>query len=125
MDVIIKESGIDAKGAFANKNFAKGEVVLKWNLSNQISKEKFERLTEDEKRYVTFVDGKYTIMQEPERYVNHSCDSNTHVGNFADIASRDILKGEEVTSDYSGSEAPGFTMKCNCGSKNCKGKISV
>ncbi len=57
-------------------------------------------------------------MQSPERFVNHSCDANTSVKNKCDIASRDIKKGEEITSDYSNQGVELF--KCCCGSKNCK-----
>ena len=39
------------------------------------------------------------------------------------VAKRDIKKGEEVGEDYAEDETPGFRMKCNCGSKNCRGLI--
>ena len=40
------------------------------------------------------------LLGEPERYVNHSCANNTGVEEFTDVAVRDILPGEEITSDY-------------------------
>jgi len=61
-------------------------------------------------------------MQVPEKYVNHSCNANTRVGNQCDIAIRDIKKGEEITSDY-GKEGSFISFKCECGSKNCRGRI--
>ncbi len=63
-------------------------------------------------------------MQSPERYVNHSCVANTQVKDFCDVAVRDISKGEEITSDYSEGLLSGFSMRCNCGSKNCRKIIS-
>ena len=59
-------------------------------------------------------------MQEPERYVNHSCDANTTAKNPCDIAIRDIKKGEDVTGNYSEELIPNTKMKCNCKSKNCR-----
>ena len=61
-------------------------------------------------------------MQSPERFVNHSCESNTTVKNRSDIAIKNIKKGEEITSNYSSHGIESF--KCKCGSKGCKGIIS-
>jgi SET domain-containing protein len=121
--VIVKKSKIHSKGVFAERNFKKGEIVLKWNVSHRLTKEEVDRLQEEEKVYVSYVNGKYTLMQSPDRFVNHSCDANTYTDNFCDVAKKDIKKGEEITSDYSEDEIPGFEMKCNCGSKNCRGII--
>ncbi|MBU1201734.1 MAG: SET domain-containing protein [Nanoarchaeota archaeon] len=122
-DVIVKKSKIEGSGVFANKDFKKGEVVLKWDTSKQLSTKEVEKVPEDEKKYVSFVNNKYTLMRPPERYVNHSCNANTNVGDFCDVAKRDIKKGEEITGDYSQDTTPDFEMKCTCGSKNCKGII--
>ena len=62
---------------------------------------------------------------------NHSCDPNAGLnGQIFLVAMRDIKKGEEVTFDYSmavsksvGSNTV-FEMDCNCGSKNCRKKIT-
>ena len=121
--VIVKKSKIHSKGVFAERNFKKGEIVLKWNVSHRLTKEEVDRLQEEENVYVSYVNGKYTLMQSPDRFVNHSCDANTYTDNFCDVAKKDIKKGEEITSDYSEDEIPGFEMKCNCGSKNCRGII--
>lgn len=59
-------------------------------------------------------------MQEPEKYTNHSCDSNTKAKNFCDVAIKDIKKGEEITVDYTEALTPGTKMECNCKSKSCK-----
>lgn len=125
-DIIIKDSKIQGKGVFANRDFKKGEVVIKYNLK-PLTKEEFENLSEKEKHYTDFHDGKYWLFQIPERYVNHSCNPNTNqILNKdikCDVAIKDIKKGEEITSDYSKEDIPGLNMKCNCRSKNCKGII--
>jgi len=58
------------------------------------------------------------MMQSPAKYVNSSCEFNTTVKNFCDVAIKDIKKGDEITSDYFASEY--LKEKCNCGSGKCK-----
>jgi SET domain-containing protein len=125
VNVIVKESKIHEKGVFASRNFKKGEVVLKWDISHELTKKEVDSMPEEEKRYVTFFDGKYVLMQPPERYVNHSCEANTHAENFCDVAKRDIMEGEEITADYAEEGVPDMNMKCKCGSKNCRGIIKT
>lgn len=119
-DIIIKESKIHGKGVFAGRDFKKGEIVMRWDISNVLTPEQVERLPKSEKDYVAFIDGKYIVMQAPAKYTNHLCDDNIYVKNFCYVAKRDIKKGEEIGEDYSTDETPGFVMKCNCGSKNCR-----
>lgn len=119
-DVIAKKSKIEGKGVFALHDFKKGDVVIKWDISHQLTPEEVKKLPEKEKRYVSCLNGKYILMQSPSKYVNHSCDANTYAYNFCDMAKRNIKKGEEITGDYSEAEIPDFEMKCNCGSKNCR-----
>ncbi len=119
-DVAVKKSRIHGMGVFAARNFRKGEVVLRWDTSKELAKGQANNLTGNEKQYVTYLNGKYILMQPPERYVNHSCDSNTHAENFCDIAKRDIRKGEEITADYSEESVPNLNMRCNCGSRKCR-----
>jgi len=119
-NIIVKKSKIEGKGVFAARDFKKGEIVIKWDISHTLSKSEVEKLSKEEKKYVSFLDGKYILMQPPATYVNHSCDANTYSKNFCDVAKRDIKKGEEITGDYSENETPGFSMKCHCGSKKCR-----
>ncbi len=123
LNVIIKKSKIHGKGVFANRDFRKGETVIKWDLSAILTKEEVDKLPKKEKRYASILkDDKYILHQTPARYVNHSCDPNTYTKNTKDVASRDISKGEEITTDYS-FEVPGLYMKCNCGTKKCRGIV--
>ena len=120
-DVIVKESKIHEKGVFANKNFKKGEVVLKWDMSVILTKEELKNLSEKEKHYLYPFYDKFLLQQSPARYVNHSCDPNTKVANgSSDVAIKDIKKGEEITGNYFDEILPEETMECNCGSKDCK-----
>lgn len=124
-DIIVKSSKIHGKGVFAARYFKKGEIVIKWDTSHTLTTGEVKKLKASEKKYVAYLNGKYILMQPPARYVNHSCNANTHAHNFCDIANRDIKKSEEITSDYSKTETPSFEMRCNCGSKNCKSIIKT
>ena len=123
--VIVKDSEIHGKGVFAARKIKKGEVVLRWDTSHEVTPEQVKGMTKNEKRYVTYMDGKHILMQEPERYVNHSCDANTTAKNHCDIAKRDIEKDEEITADYSEECEPDLRMKCNCGSRKCRGLVTA
>jgi SET domain-containing protein len=120
MDVLIKNSDIEGKGAFANKDFKKGELILKWNPLKLDKKE----IDNYPKKYIIVIGGKYFLMQPPERYVNHSCEPNSEadMDNLCDKAIRDIKKGEEITVNY-GDDEFSKNIKCNCGNKNCKKDI--
>jgi uncharacterized protein len=122
--VIVKESGINGKGVFATKNFKKGEVVIDWSESPVLTKAEAKKVPQKEHKYLYYVDdNKQILVTTPARYVNHSCDPNTFIKGFYGLAKKDIMKGEEITEDYTKENNPEFSLKCNCGSKNCKGII--
>lgn len=118
-NIIVKKSCIEGKGVFAARDFKQGDVVLKWN-PRILSLEQAKKVPAKKKRYLDYLKGKYILMQTPEKYVNHSCDANTYVKDWYDIAKRNIKKGEEITSDYAKSVGTDLNMKCNCGSKACR-----
>ena len=118
--LIVKESKIEERGVFAGRDFKRGELVVKWDVSHQLTPEEIKKLSEPEKRYVIYFKGKHILMQPPAKYVNHSCDANTYADNFCDIAKKDIKKGEEITANYSETMDINEFMKCNCGRKNCR-----
>lgn len=116
--VKVKDSLISGKGLFATQTIRKGEAVLQWH-PKVLTKEQAAKLPKDEQEHYLYPDvDKMLWMQPPERYVNHSCESNTHVVGQSDVASRDILPGEEITSDYMDVETESF--KCTCGSSRCR-----
>ena len=120
-DVTIKKSKINGRGVFANRDFKKGETVLKWDTSVILSKEEVGKLSSKEKNYISPFKGKFLLQQPPACYVNHSCDPNTKViDDCLDKAIKNIKKGDEITTNYSAFFLPKETMECNCHSKNCK-----
>ena len=120
MSVIIKKSRIQGKGVFANANFKKGDIVMKWDASMMLTKKEAKLIPKRYRKYLVCHKGKFIMSQAPEKYLNHSCDPNTKEGNLCDIAIRNIKKGEELTTDYSTNALPQLKMKCNCKSKKCK-----
>jgi SET domain-containing protein len=119
-DLIVKRSKIEGKGVFAGRDFRTGEVVIKWDISHQLTSEEATKLPASERRYVVYVKGKHILLQSPAKYVNHSCDANTRADNYCDIAQRDIKKGDEITANYSETMDSNEVMNCVCGSKNCR-----
>ena len=119
----IKPSAIHGSGLFACRNFEPGEVVLRWDVSHLIPNELLSSLSPEERRYTHPFDGRKTLLvQPPERFVNHSCDNNTIVKDFCDVAIKAIRPGDEITSNY-GEDGSGSKFNCRCGSGNCRRDI--
>jgi len=57
------------------------------------------------------------------RFVNHSCEANCYGpgGCEFEIAVRDILPGEQLTSDYG---TLNEDLACECGTQSCRGTVS-
>ncbi|MCX6712907.1 MAG: SET domain-containing protein-lysine N-methyltransferase [Candidatus Vogelbacteria bacterium] len=119
-NVEIKQSKIHGQGVFAVRDFRAGEVVLNWK-PKIITEQESAELSEEEKELVWRAGGKIFLMHSPERFVNFSCDPNTHSGNNCDTAIRGIIAREEITSDYNGEGLERF--KCHCGSDKCNGLV--
>lgn len=115
----VRHSSISGKGLFATSLIKADEVVIAWH-PKVLSREEADALPASEQHYL-YPDGdKMLYMQAPERYMNHSCEPNTHVIGKSDVASRDIKTGEEITSEYMDLETENFI--CLCGSANCRSK---
>ena len=101
-----------------------GETIIVWNPKKIVSKINMKKLSVDEQNHTTpDGNGKYIIMGEPERYINHSCNPNSYTNKRRDIAMRNIKEGEEITSNYSINGIDNWEMNCNCGSKSCRGIV--
>ncbi len=57
-----------------------------------------------------------------EWYLNHSCEGTCAFDGYGDfVAAHYIARGEELSYDYALIESnPHFSMKCSCGSNNCR-----
>jgi hypothetical protein len=98
--VVIGSGDLAGKGVYAGRDFKKGEIVVKYHLT-ALTKEAFDRLPESEKMFTHEHCGVMNLYAEPERYVNHSDTPNTYFDHAAqaDVALRDITKGEPITTD--------------------------
>jgi uncharacterized protein len=119
-DIEIAPSSISGRGLFARRAFRTGEIVLRWDVSRKIRRDDVDSLPPEERHFLNpFDDTFFVLLGEPERYMNHSCANNTRVEQFTDLAVRDILPGEEITSDYrSGGAVIDFV--CRCGAPDCR-----
>ena len=99
-DVLVKRGKISGKGVFANRNFRKGEKVIKYKLT-PLTEKAFNHLSKSERNFVHKQEGVRYLYSSPERYVNHSTSPNTiqDIKNRCDLAKRYIKRGEEITTD--------------------------
>lgn len=124
-DVEVRSSNIHDRGLFARRTFAPGEIVLRWDTSQIVPTSDLSSLPDELRRYTHPLDEQHSIIvQPPERFVNHSCNNNTEVRSFCDVAIRSIAVGDEITSDY-GSDGSGVSFDCACQSVNCRKRIGA
>ena len=125
MDIEVGQSVIHGTGVYALRAFRKGEAVLCWDTSKRVPIKSVADYRRSEGAYLHPYDAdSLFVVQSPERYVNHSCENNTEVRDFTDVAVRDIAVGEEITSNYE-TDGAGLSFQCSCGSLNCRGTIGV
>ena len=99
-DLLIGKGNLAGKGVYAGRDFKRGEVVSNYNLK-PLNQKQLEDLPESEKEFTHSHLGQIYLYLEPDRYVNQSDNPNTRQDhkNKCDIASRDIKKGEMITTD--------------------------
>lgn len=126
MSIAINDSKIHGSGVFAARAIRPGEVIIDWAECTEILTEQaVGNLPPEERKRVSFIDGQYILFKPPACWVNHSCDANARGMNGRDTAIRAIKKGEEITVDYVVKKVPGLSLRCNCGSPNCRGFLGV
>ena len=118
--ITMKASPIHGKGVFANTPFKKGEVVMTWEPCRiSLSEEEQKQLPSGERKFVR----SGILFISPSRFLNHSCMPNTTFRDGKNVALQNIPLGEEITIDYNKEDIPHLGMRCNCGSKRCRGII--
>lgn len=127
-NVVVKESPINGLGVFSLENIAEGEVVLAIDDSRIVTPEFPLDASKGEFEYhCDYLADRVTLMQNPERHINHSCDPNTFVKTINEIryvfALRPISALEEVTYDYCINGFGDTLWECNCGSPRCRKTI--
>lgn len=122
-NVIVKSSPISGHGIFASKDIKKGETIL--NVEGPTIKYPFLPDWRVGMNYLNIGPNMWKIAyrDNPWNFINHSCVPNSGLlGKTKVVAMSSIKEGEEVTIDYSCTEASTsqWKMKCNCSSKECR-----
>lgn len=120
-------------GVFATELISKGTIVgFVDSLDIKILPKTYERLNDKFRAIIehfSVINGEgYGVLSwDNEKYINHSCDSNVIATPYQlSIAVRDIVKDEEITTDYLLLDAylnmqkEGEGLSCLCGSSNCR-----
>jgi hypothetical protein len=123
----IKETDAKGKGAFATEKISKGELIIEFEgqrVSRSLINQRIANGEENIDDPLQIDDELFIVLDNSAYYFNHSCDPNSAIkGDDKLIAIRDVEKGEEITYDYSatvGANITSWTMKCKCGSANCR-----
>lgn len=124
--ICVGESAIHGTGIHAAENIKKGDKI------QFIKGEKVKKLpkTKDESLSIpTWFGVSRQVWLNPSktlfRYLNHSCSPNVAiVGTKTLMAMQDLKKGDEITIDYSMTDAdPLWEMACECEAKDCRKTI--
>lgn len=127
----VRDSKIHGRGLFAKGDIAKGEVVLVKGghiVNREMLREITPRLGPVE---IQIGDDLFIApVTDEERelsmlYSNHSCAANLGMrGEITLVAMRDIRTGEELTHDWATTDDDDYSVKCKCGSANCRGTLT-
>lgn len=115
--VEVREIRNKGKGVFAKKDFKQGKEILIFKGSKILKERKAHTLQIGPNRHL--------LIDEPWRYVNHSCNPNCGIKDKIKlVAMRPIKKREEIIFDYAMTESHLPGLKCLCGSSICRGRIT-
>lgn len=127
-DTLMVGSSKIGLGVFANKEFKKGELILKFH-GPLLAYEDLPKVYPEEDHYLQIGKKLYKgPAKDTEDFFNHSCDPNAGLliegEQIALIAIKIIQKNEEITFDYSSTmDEGGWEIHCACGSENCRKRI--
>ena len=123
----VRESPIHGHGLFAIAPIAKDEIVAVKG-GHIINREQLREITPKLGPVEIQIGDDLFIapVTQEEReasmlYSNHSCDANLGLrGEITFVALRDIRAGEELTHDWCVTDDDDYSVKCTCGSANCR-----
>ena len=115
--VYVGQSAIHGDGVFAGRAYGKGQVV--WQMTGRLHS---NLVTETYPNFVGIGPDAWINPDSPIDRLNHSCAPNAAFNRKRLLyALRDIAQREEITIDYSTTEAdPDWMMKCHCKILGCR-----
>lgn len=121
--ISILKSKIHGRGIFAAEYIKRAERIQYIRGKRAMMKTRNKKDSKEIAHWIGL--GRFSWIRTegtPFRYINHSCDPNAAImGTKTLIALKDIDSGEEITIDYSMTDAdPHWSIKCKCGSKECR-----
>lgn len=124
--ISVRESGIHGNGLFADEDIKQGERIQYINGKREKRVTKNETDSREIEHWIGT--GKFSWINTegtPFRYINHSCDPNAAIAGIKTVVALEEIKaGEEVTIDYSMTDAdPYWNITCHCGTKTCRKDI--
>ncbi len=134
--LLVRRSNVHKRGVFAKRDIKKGERLAIFGGDIMLIDE-IDSLPASVQEYPMQIEERFVLgsrnAQDPEDadFFNHSCEPNSGFrGQIFLVAMRHIRAGEEITFDYAmvvsksvGSDIV-FEMKCKCGAKGCRNKIT-
>jgi uncharacterized protein len=127
----VRESPIHGHGLFAIAPIAKDEVVAVKG-GHIINRDQLREITPKLGPVEIQIGDDLFIapVTQEERegsmlYSNHSCDANLGIrGEITFVARRAIRAGEELTHDWCVTDDDDYSVKCTCGSAQCRGTLT-
>ena len=128
----VRQSKIHGRGLFATADIAEGEVVAVKG-GHIVSREQLREQVTPRLGPVEIQIGDdlfITPVTQGQRdgsmlYSNHSCNANLGMrGEITFVALRDIRAGEELTHDWATTDDDDYSVRCNCGSAQCRGTLT-
>ena len=120
-------SRIAGRGLFATEQISAGEIVAVKGghiVTTTQLRELPDPLPSSE---IQIADGLHLVAVSPEEYepvmvfINHSCEPNVgFAGNIVLVAMREVIAGEELTTDYALFDDYDGQMTCRCNTASCR-----
>lgn len=127
--IVVKKSGIHGKGLFITTDVKKGDHIT--YIKGDYTRKKSSKNKTEAKSIPMWYGVTRTLWIDPKDtefcYFNHSCSPNTAIVGIKNvIALKNIKAGEELTFDYSMTDADLYwEMPCHCESKDCRKVIKA
>jgi hypothetical protein len=120
-EFVVRQTPRTGRGLFTTRPYAAGEVVLV--IQGPERCESYDAgKSEGNPNWIGIDVGRWIDPEPPATFLNHSCNANLGFRSDRElVAVRAIPAGEELTIDYSFTEAdPGWSMQCRCGMACCR-----